>query len=281
MGFTPVREPLDDPFLELWAKTRDEGLVPYILITANRLQMGKTKCSMRIGEKVMEHVEGRKWTPDLIGFDNPWFMETWQKVPEWTPLDLDEPNRPAGNRNWHSEENQALAEWLQTRAYEHRPSMFPLPHQHLLDNAIVGVCTSHIIVDYPHHAIMYEYLRDQLNRTFKTKTRYIGEMHFEDPYAWDWATYMKKRHEYTVSRGKMLEDKVRMIHNEGNRAVSPLSYDDILSIISANPADYSTNRGLSATTIMAKLKVPYNKAQRAAKEVMLSQKDMERAEKET
>ena len=109
----------------------------------------------------------------------------------------------------------------------------------------------------------------------------IGEMHFEDPYAWDWAAYMKKRHEYTMSRGKMLEDKVRMIHNEGNRAVSPLSYDDILSIISANPADYSTNRGLSATTIMAKLKVPYNKAQRAAKEVMLSQKDMERAEKET
>src|SRR5207249_4901491 len=156
---------LDNWFLEGWAQARDQGLVPYVLVTAPRLQLSKTAATITFSEEVMEKIEGRKYDVDLeMSFEVPEFLEKWGRVSEWTPVTLDEPNRPAGSRKWHTPSNQALAEWVQTRAYEHRPSFFPLPHQALLDNQICDVCTSHCIVNSRGYATFYEMDPDMLNR---------------------------------------------------------------------------------------------------------------------
>jgi len=265
-------------FLEKWAEARDEGLVPYIVITANRLQMSKTALSMRIGEKVMEEVEGGKYDCDQMSFENHEFMEKWEKFREWTPCILDEPNRPAGNRSWHTQSNQALAEWLQTRAFEHRPSLFPLPHEHLLDNAITAVATSHMVVDRRGHCFVYEYQRDQLNRTYRTRTPYLGQFTFDRPYAWDWAEYMKRRTAYTRERGQLLKEKVLSIDKQAASTMAPLSVEEVASIIAASPDEYMLRGDVSPSMVRSKLKVSYAKAQQATTDYKLMRKETEKAE---
>src|SRR5213594_2459667 len=168
----------DNWFLEAWAKNRDEGLPPYMVITANRLQLSKTALAIVIGEEVLEKVEGRKWDIDMMSFEIPQLFETWKKVPEWTPLTLDEPNRPAGHRSWWTPANNALAEWMQTRAYEHRPVTLPMPHEHLLDSAIAAIVTSHAVVNSKGHATFYSIERDQLNRSIKERTPKSGTLEY-------------------------------------------------------------------------------------------------------
>src|SRR5437899_574986 len=111
-------------FLKQWADNEKEGLINLILITANRLQMSKTSCGMRIAEVVERELHGREWGIDSLGFETAWYIRRKQEVPEWTPLVLDEPNRAAGNRAWFTEENIDFAEDLQTTAYQHRHGLF-------------------------------------------------------------------------------------------------------------------------------------------------------------
>lgn len=268
-------------FLDKWAEVRDEGLVPYMIVSANRLQLSKTAFTMRASEKIMEEIEGCKFTVDNLGFDIPWFMQRWEEVPEWTPLILDEPNRPASNRAWHTTENQALAEWLQTRAFEHHPAFFPLPHSHLLDNAITGVCTSHVVIDRRGHALVYWYSRDQLNRTYKTRTYYMGELTFDKPYAWDWAEYMERRTDYTKQRGEKLKERVLAMHKQAEAAVSILTVEDVASIVMSEIASYKEKPDdslVSASVVRSKLKVSYSKAQQASKDVNLWLREKGKAE---
>src|SRR3989442_229235 len=93
-------------FFDLWAKQRDEesdeyGLTPYIIISAKRLQLSKTSLAMVIDEEVMERGLGPAGREKFdfqsqFSFENVEFCDKWTKNPEWTPLTLDEPNRPAG-----------------------------------------------------------------------------------------------------------------------------------------------------------------------------------------
>jgi len=273
----------EDWYFDTWAKTRDDGLVPYVIVTANRLQMSKTGSVMRLQEKIMEEVEGRKFDNDDMTFNALGFTDRWEKVSEWTPLSLDEPNRPggAGNRNWQSPENNALVEWLQTRAFEHRPSFFSLPHSRLLDLNIDSVCTSEIVMDRRGHGLVYEFQRNMLNRTGKTKTRYLGELFIGQPYAWDWAEYMKRRTEYTRQRGDRIRETLAAIQKSSDAPIVALSQEDVLSVIMSEPKEYQQRGTYSPSLVASKLKIPYSKAQRACMDAKLMEKENLSAESKT
>jgi len=189
-----------------------------------------------------------KFDIDQFSFEIPEFMEKWQKYPEWTPFTLDEPNRPAGNRAWHTPANNALAEWIQTRAYEHRPAFFPLPHEHLLDNSITLVCTSEATLDRRGHATIWEFDRDLLNRAGKARTPKRGTISFDPPYAEDWAEYMRRRVEYNEKRGVLLMEKARML-NRKEEVVPSLTHDEAVSVIISNPSDFQVDGKFNAIRV--------------------------------
>lgn len=234
-------------FLDGWEHARDEGLVPYILVTAPRLQLSKTACTMTLSEDIMEKVEGRKWDIDRgMSFEIPEFMEKWQLRGEYEPGILDEPNRPAGARKWHSPGNLALAEWVQTRAYEHRPSWFPLPHQALLDNAICDVCTSHAVVSARGFVTFYELDPDMLNRKRqKVWTPRMGTIEYRKPHPENWAEYLKRRIAYNSTRGPMLIAQAKGA--EAKAQLPTFSHNDIVSVILSNPSDFTVKGRLSPT----------------------------------
>lgn len=271
----------EDWYFDSWAKTIDEGLVPYVIVTANRLQMSKTGSVMRLQEKIDEDIVGRKFDNDDMSFNAIGLTDRWEKVKEWTALSLDEPNRPggAGNRSWQSPENNALVEWMQTRAFEHRPCFFSLPHSRLLDLNIDSVCTSEIVMDRRGHGLVYEFQRNMLNRTAKTKTKYLGELFIGQPYAWDWAEYMKRRIEYTRQRGDRIRETLTQIQKASDKPVTVLTIEDIVSVIMADSLEYRDKQGrFSPSLIRSKLKVPYSKAQQASTDAMLLEKENGRAE---
>ncbi len=175
-----------------------------------------------------------------FSFENVEFTDKWQKVLEWTPLTLDEPNRPAGNRGWHRPENQALAEWVQTRAYEHRPAFFPLPHEHLLDNAIVMVCTSEITLSRRGYAEVLEFDPDLLNRAGKRRTPKRGTLSFRKPHPENWLEYMNARIAYNQKRAEVLRSKMMMADKKAD-LVPALTHEEAVQIIMSNPSDFQVN----------------------------------------
>lgn len=248
--------------LEIIALTEDEGLVPRIIITSNRHQMGKTNGMIRLHEKWEEEVHGRKFHVDNLCLETLEFMQRRKVVPEWTPLDLDEPERPVGNKTWYTEEAQYFVEDLMTSPWKHIPAMFALPHSHYLNNSIFGVATSQIVKNSKTHATLYELERDQLNRNFKTYTRTIGEFDLDPAYAWDWKAYMVKREAFDTKRGKILEDKVRSLQVIN----SDLTKEMIYQIVIADPQRFQDpkTKEISPSHIEAELGVAYAKANYAS-----------------
>ena len=187
----------DEPFFQDWRSSEKKGLTHLVLVTANRLRLGKTYAAMRLGEAL---------DPDFdiehVGFDTQWYVEQADKSKRGCVLVLDEPNRAAGNRNWYSEENRGFAEYLQTNAYRGIHGLFPLPHQHLMDNAVTGVCTSQVVMMSPGHGQVYLFERDQLNRSYNTYTPRWGDLFLKPPSAILAHAYEKKRDEYTRQRNK-------------------------------------------------------------------------------
>jgi hypothetical protein len=191
---SPISEEI---FIREWRESEAKGLTHLILVTANRLRLGKTYAAIRIGELLDPH-----FTIDNIGFETAWFVEQADKSERGSILVLDEPNRAAGNRSWYTEENRGFAEYLQTNAYRGIHGLFPLPHQHLMDNAVTGVCTAQIVMDSPGHAFVYTFDRDQLNRSYSTYTPNWGELLLKRPDAKLCHAYEKKRDEYTRERNR-------------------------------------------------------------------------------
>src|SRR2546425_9779256 len=148
---SPVEKPTysENWFLREWAENEDSGYVNYILVTSDRLRKGKTATAFRIYELVETVLHNRQATIDDCVLTPLEDLERMDKVAEWTPLIGDEWNRGAGHRRWWTQENQDYAEVLQTTAYMHIHRLFPMPHESLLDNAIVGVCTAQIVVQRP------------------------------------------------------------------------------------------------------------------------------------
>src|SRR6266567_6621592 len=250
-------------FLKQWRETEESGLVNLILLTANKLQMGKTSCAMRIAEVVEKEVHGREWPIENLGFETGWYIKRKREVEEWTPLVLDEPNRAAGNRQWFSEENIDFAEDLQTTAYQHRHGLFPLPHQHLMDNALVGVCTAQIVILRKGVAQVFAYDRDQLNRSYKTRTYSVGMLYFKKPSAQLWHAYMQKRSEYTSEREKLILARSEKRKVEVEVASLTPTSETILETVLSNPQPYIGVTGrISYTKIQARHKgLGHSKAQ--------------------
>ena len=250
-------------FLRQWKENEEEGLINLILITANKLQMSKTSCGMRICEVVERDLHGREWPIENLGFETSWYIRRKHEVAEWTPLVLDEPNRAAGNRQWFSEENIDFAEDLQTTAYQHRHGIFPLPHQHLADNALVGICTAQIVVVRKGVGEVFAYDRDQLNRAYKTRTYRVGTLYFKKPSPKLWHEYMQKRSEYTGEREKLILARSDKRKTEINAQASEQSPSSILEEITRNPQPYIGITGkISYHKILAiHTGLPQNRAQ--------------------
>lgn len=190
-----------------------------------------------------------------------------EEVQEWTPLVGDEWNRGAGHRRWWTQENQDYAEVLQTTAYRHIHRMFPMPHESLLDNAIVGVCTAQIVVERPGIATVFAYQRDQLNRTYKNYTPFLGKLVLEMPSAKLWHDYEKKRDEFTRARKKIIEARTRANMEASVREAASPKQEEVLSLILANPEAYKSSHGkISAMKIAAKHKVSWHRAETLATE---------------
>ena len=248
--------------MEIIAATEDDGLVPRVIITSNRHQMGKTNSMIRIHEKWEEEIHGRKFQIDNLCLETLEFMQRRKIVPEWTPLDLDEPERPVGNKTWYTEEAQYFVEDLMTSPWKHVPAMFALPHTHYLNNSIFGVATSQIVKNSKTHATIYELERDQLNRNYKTYTKHPAEFDIDGAYAWDWNAYMVKREAFDTKRGKILEDKVRSLQVIN----SDLTKEMVYQMVIADPDRFKDPKTheVSPSHIEAELSVPYAKANYAS-----------------
>jgi len=264
--------------MEIIAATQDEGLVPRIIITSNRHQMGKTNTMIRLQEKWQEDINGRKFHVDDLTLETLEFMRRRKVVPEWTPIGLDEPERPVGNKNWFTEEAQLFVEDLMTSPWKHIPAMFALPHSHYLNNSIFGVATSQIVKDRKDHFTLYELERDQLNRNFKTYTRAIGECDIDPAYAWDWADYMEKREAYDTKRGKILEEKVHSLQTQASDLTKEMTYQ--LVIADKERFVDPKSKEISASQIEAELGVSYAKANFASVKAKRFLREREKAEKE-
>jgi hypothetical protein len=263
--------------MEMIAATEDDGLVPRIIITSNRHQMGKTNGMVRLHEKWEEDIHGRKFHIDNLCLETLEFMQRRKVVPEWTPLDLDEPERPVGNKTWYTEEAQYFVEDLMTSPWKHIPAMFALPHSHYLNNSIFGVATSQIVKNSKTHATIYELERDQLNRTFKTYTKHPAEFDLDPAYAWDWKAYMLKREAFDTRRGKILEDKVRSLQVINTDLTKEMVYQMVIAD-SKRFEDPRTHE-ISPSAVEAELGVAYSKANYAATKAKRFIRQREQAEK--
>lgn len=263
-------------FLEIWARTVDEGLVPRVLVTSNRHQMGKTNAMIRIQEKVQEVIHGRRFHIDDCTLTCLEFMQRRKKVGEWSPLSLDEPERPIGNKSNWDQEAMLFTEDLMTSPFRHIPALFALPHTHYLNVSIFGVCTSQIVKTSKSEGDLYEFQRDQVNRTFKTYTPNRGHISFEPCYAWDWKAYCEKREAFDTKRGKILEEKVAALHSD----TKDLDKEQVYQMVIADQKPYTDSRTghVSPSLIEVKLGVSYAKAHFAAKKINQLQRDIELAE---
>lgn len=254
-------------FLEEWAENEKQGFVNYILVTSDRLRKGKTATAMRIYELVETVLHSREPTIQDCVLTPLEDLERMDQVSEWTPLIGDEWNRGAGHRRWWTQENQDYAEVLQTTAYKHIHRLFPMPHESLLDNAIVGVCTAQIVVEAPGIATVFAYQRDQLNRTYKNYTPFLGELRLKMPSAKLWHDYERKRDDFTMKRKKVIENRTRANMEDALKEASAPKADEILESILANPEAYKSSHGkISAMKIAAKHKVSWHKAETLASE---------------
>src|SRR5437899_8875672 len=83
----------EEAFVREWRESERKGFTHLILVTANRLRMGKTYSAIRIGELLDPN-----FTIDNVGFDTSWYLQQADKSERGAVLVLDEPNRAAGNR---------------------------------------------------------------------------------------------------------------------------------------------------------------------------------------
>lgn len=260
----PVESPTSSEnwFLHDWAENEKTGYVNYILITGPRLRVGKTATALRIYELVETLLHGRQPTVDDCVLTPLEYFDRMPKVAEWTPLVGDEWNRVAGQRRWFTEANQEFAEMLQTTAYMHIHAMFPLPHESLVDNAIVGICSAQVIVDRPGHADVYSIKRNQLERSWKVQTPYLGSLDLKMPSPALWHAYEKKRDLYTRTRLKSLADKQREREARVLELDSAPKRDEIIDMVRANMDAYRGNaKRISWLKIVAKHRIPMTRAQ--------------------
>lgn len=222
----------EQPFFIEWRKSEAKGYTHLILVTANRLRMGKTYAAMRIGEALDPN-----FTIDNVGFDTAWYVEQANKSKRGAILVLDEPNRAAGNRSWYTEENRGFAEYLQTNAYRGIHGLFPLPHQHLMDNAVTGVCTAQLVMSGPGRGTVYTFDRDQLNRSYSTYTPRWGDLYLKSPGAILSHAYEKKRDEYTKARNELFLRRLK----ESMVQVSQPSKQDVVKMILAEYDSFPKN----------------------------------------
>ena len=264
-------------FLQMWAQTIDNGLVPRVIITSQRHQMGKTASMIRIMEKVQEEIHGRKFSIDDLTLTCLEFMRRRKNVPEWTPLGLDEPERPVGNKSNWDLEAQYFVEDLMTSPFRHVPALFALPHSHFLNVSIYGVGTSQIVKLSKTLAQVYELERDQLNRNFKTYTWLRGSFTLDMPYAWDWKAYMEKRDKFDIARGKLLEDKVARLHSD----TRDLDKEQVYLMVKADMKRFMDPKKKNTVTpsqVEAELGVSFASARYAARKINLQQREMMKAE---
>jgi len=248
----------DEAFFQEWRASEKKGLTHLVLVTANRLRLGKTYAAMRLGE-----VLDPNFTIDNVGFDSAWYVEQADKSERGAILVLDEPNRAAGNRSWYTEENRGFAEYLQTNAYRGIHGLFPLPHQHLMDNAVTGVCTSQIVMTSPGHGIVYLYERDQLNRSYNTNTPRWGDIYLQRPTAKLCHEYEAKRDEYTRSRNKLF---LKKLADAEALELQPSAKDATTQVLE-NYARYVKNGKLDISTLRREFGIGKDKAYHIRDEV--------------
>jgi hypothetical protein len=247
----------EQSFFQEWRAAEKKGYTHLMLVTANRLRMGKTYAAIRLGELL-----DPKFTIDNIGFETSWYVQQADKSDRGSVLVLDEPNRAAGNRSWYTEENRGFAEYLQTNAYRGIHGLFPLPHQHLMDNAVTGVCTGQIVMTEPGHSNVYTFERDQLNRAYSTYTPNWGELFLKKPDAKLCHAYEKKRDEYTRERNKIFLGMLEAA-TEVNRR--PSSKDLINTIIEkqwSTASEIQEGLGINRTSAYDLLKRAKHEAMR-------------------
>jgi hypothetical protein len=264
-------------FLNVWREAEEDGIPPYMVFTAQQLQMGKTTLALYLAEEIEEKLHGRKYDIKYLALTPIEFVSAKQEAPEWCPTIGDELNRIAGNREWFRPESKIVAEDLQTTAFEHKPAFFTMPHQHLADNAIVDHCSSQAIVDRKGHVVFYWRERDQFNRNAKIFTHRLGSGTFDKPSASLWNAYKKKRAEFTELRNRQHLEKLRQIQDEAARPVNLTSHEALVRKIMSDRDRYKgVSRRVSVTKVMLKEKIPYSRAQMAASEA----NDMIKAEEE-
>lgn len=242
----------EEAFVREWREAEKEGYTHLFLVTANRLRMGKTYAAIRLGELLDPH-----FSIDNIGFETLWYIEQADKVDRGSILVLDEPNRAAGNRSWYTEENRGFAEYLQTNAYRGIHGLFPLPHQHLMDNAVTGVCTAQIVMDRPGHANAYTFERDQLNRSYSTYTPNWGELFLSRPDVKLCHAYEKKRDEYTRARNRLF---IKSLQKNAEMEVYTDKKKDMVSTIVSNYESFREGDEIPVKKIMSEFGISRSRA---------------------
>jgi hypothetical protein len=236
----------DNRFIREWQERHDNGYCHLGLITADRLRSGKSYAAIRLGELLDPSFS----IDENVGFEALWYMKKAMSSPKGTVLVLDEPNRAIGNRSWYTEENQIFANYLQTNAYRQVHGLFALPHEHLMDNAVTAVCTFQIVMNGPGLGACFIYKRDQLNRTYKTRTYSWGQpLSFAKPSAKLVNAYERKRDEYTTMKNLEMVKRIE----ESQAVQRQPTAKDIITQVYEKYDDYLKNGKLD----IEKLRMDY------------------------
>lgn len=162
-----------------WDERAEDGFTHIIIITGQRLRIGKTYSAMRIGRKK----DPNGWTVDKLEFMANNWVRVMKESPRGTVGIKDEANLGGmSHRTHYSAENLEVANFVQTSAFEGKHALFPLPLARLMDNTVVDVATAMIVIEgrnkqYSYGSV-YTFEHNQFNRSPPFRTPFLGKIDF-------------------------------------------------------------------------------------------------------
>lgn len=277
-----IRKNGPSSYAENYALAEDMGWTIYQGVTSPRHQAGKSAFVLRAMETVEEEVHGTHADIDNFAFSNSQLMERYAIVAKGKLLGEDEAQRStnASNRKWSSQGNQDLVEFLMQEAHSHNGCLFATPHNGFVDNHLVDIWTSMVVVGELRKgwARLYSMQRKMLDRAIKNETPFISEFAYKMPSASLWHEYMRRKIAYNAEREKILRANTVQSEKETSKP-RKVSKEEAAEIVLKNPDKFKGPRGIvSGPMIEARLGCSTNAANYAVARYR-DQMELEKAEK--
>lgn len=248
-------------YAENYALVEDFGYTVYQGVTSPRHQAGKSAFVLMAMHTVEEQVHGSHADLDNFAFSNTQLMERYEIVPQHKLLGEDEPQRStnASNRKWSSQGNQDLVEFLMQEAHSHNGVLFATPHNGFVDNHLVDIWTSLVVVGQDHKGMarLYGMDRYMLERQIKNDTPFIAQWDYRNPEKAIpdlWREYLKRKIAENAKRAVTLIENSRRADKDltaGRGMDKVQAYE----LVRKDPAKYKDDKG-KVTGSSIEVKIP-------------------------